>query len=382
MKRIAFITESVYPYFVGGQEKRIYEYAHALAADNRVKIVSMKQWEGECVMIKDDVEYVGICSRLAIYKKDGKRNVPASVWLGIKTFFWVLRSDEDILDIDIFPYFPLIFARLAVFFKRKKPIIIGYWAEYWGKTYWEKYYPHYWWLGVFLEKISYAACDQIIANSYFTKEKIMHAFVDGTKDVFVLPPTCIDTTMINSVPAQEKKYDIIYYGRIIAHKHVEHIVDAVAQLVSHGTPVRALIVGDGPDKVNIIQRIAEKKMEQYIDLIEFVKKYEDLIATVKSAKVMVQPSEREGFGITVAEANACGLPVFLLNYPDNASVEIVAHEYNGFVCNDVNDLYKKLDSVLKKGSHFALDNLSINATKVAQEYSMESMKKYIIAYYV
>ncbi|MFA5986241.1 MAG: glycosyltransferase family 4 protein [Parcubacteria group bacterium] len=382
MKKIAFITESVYPYFFGGQEKMIYDYATMLSQHNAVKVVTMKQWDGASTMIKDGVTYAGICPRLAIYKKNGKRNTLSSLWLGIKTFFWVLRSREDILLINVFPYFPLLFARLALFFKTKKPIIIGSWAEYWGKGYWQKYYPYHWWMGVFLERMSYGACDHILAISHFTKEKIAHAFPDGKKDIAILPPAYIDAEAINSVPAQEKKYDMIYYGRIIAHKRVEHIVHIVEQFVSQHISVRALIIGNGPDKERISDMIKTKKLEDHIDLEDFVEDYATLITRIKSSKVMIQPSEREGFGITVAEANTCGLPVFVIAYPDNASAELVKNGVNGYVCADEDDLYQKVRDVLcSADSQEQLTALSGGAVKEAEQYTLQVMQKKITTFF-
>ncbi len=382
MKKIAFITESVYPYFYGGQEKMIYDYATIVAQENVVKIITMTQWDGATTMIKDDITYVGICAKLPIYKKNNKRNSMVSLWFGITTFFWVLRCDEDILFINVFPYFPLIFARVAVFFKKKKPVIIGNWAEYWGKDYWKKYYPYYWWLGVFLEKLSYMAVDHILAISYFTQKKIVHAFGSTAKKITILPPTYIDAETINSVPLQEKKYDIIYYGRIIAHKHVEHIVEVVEKSLSLDTPLRALIIGDGPDRGRISDLITIKKLHENIDLIDFVDDYVALITHIKSAKVMIQPSEREGFGITVVEANACGLPVFVIAYPDNASAELVKNDINGFVCTDVHDLSDKVYDVLYgANAQVQLATLVRGALAESELYARGPMQKKISAFF-
>ena len=48
--------------------------------------------------------------------------------------------------------------------------------------------------------------------------------------------------------------------------------------------------------------------------------YDDLIGYMKSSKVFVLPSTREGFGMVVIEANACGIPVVTINHPMNAAV--------------------------------------------------------------
>jgi glycosyltransferase involved in cell wall biosynthesis len=383
MTKIALITESVYPYFVGGQEKTIYDYAEILAhAGDQVTIVTPQQWAGERIMAKNGVVYEGVCRHMPIYKRDGKRNSFASIWLGLKIFVWALRSDDDVLFITVFPYFPLLFARLACLFKRKKPVIVGLWAEYWGAPYWKKYSRYLFWCGMMLENMSFWACDEILAISQFTKKKLDGAFGVDKKKIMVLAPTYIDTDTINSVSEQEKKYDMIYYGRIIAHKRVEHIVHMTKKLVTKGHMPHVLIIGEGPDRTHIQNLIEENALTDHIEIIDFVEEYTDLIKLIKSSRIMVQPSEREGFGITVAESNACGLPVLVMDYPDNAAKELVADTINGYVCKTEDELSEKVSLLLyTEKSVDLMRQMSQHATLSAQEYSYGVMKEKVVRYF-
>ncbi|XLQ20400.1 MAG: glycosyltransferase family 4 protein [Candidatus Moraniibacteriota bacterium] len=383
MKKIAFITDKVYPYFIGGQEKRIFEYSKILKNLDQfeVSIVSMKWWQDSEKFVKN-INYISICSQSQIYKKNGKRNILSSMRFGIATFFYVLKSDDDILDIEIFPYFPVISARLASIFKRKKPIIVGYWAEYWGKEYWHEYYGFFWFIGVFLEKISYISCDKIIANSYFTQDKLQWAFGKDKEKIMTIFPISVDIDRINKVSNQYKKYDIIYYGRIIAHKHVEHIIDIVKRIKLDNHNIKALIIGEGPDDKIIKEKILSDKLSENIEFINFIDDYDVLISRIKSAKLMIQLSEREGFGITVIESNACGVPVLIIDYPDNAAKELINNDENGFVCKDVEDVYKKSNLLLFGESNEMLNEMSQNSVRIVQKYSYERMQKIIQKYYI
>jgi len=44
---------------------------------------------------------------------------------------------------------------------------------------------------------------------------------------------------------------------------------------------------------------------------------------MKSSKVFVLPSTREGFGIVVIEANTRGIPVIAINHKDNATRDLI-----------------------------------------------------------
>ena len=53
---------------------------------------------------------------------------------------------------------------------------------------------------------------------------------------------------------------------------------------------------------------------------------------MKSSKICVLPSTREGFGITALEALACGLPVVTIDHKANAICDLIT-ESNGFLCS-------------------------------------------------
>ena len=72
-------------------------------------------------------------------------------------------------------------------------------------------------------------------------------------------------------------------------------------------------------------------LENNIRFTGFLEDYGDVISYMKSSKVFVLPSTREGFGISALEANACGLPVITVDHIMNATRDLIKDGENGFL---------------------------------------------------
>jgi glycosyltransferase involved in cell wall biosynthesis len=70
-----------------------------------------------------------------------------------------------------------------------------------------------------------------------------------------------------------------------------------------------------------------------VDFRHDVREQKDVYALIKAARVFVFPSAREGFGIAVLEALACGVPVVTTSAPDNLAQHLAARSRHGTVCD-------------------------------------------------
>ena len=96
---------------------------------------------------------------------------------------------------------------------------------------------------------------------------------------------------------------------------------------------------------------------------------------MKSAKVFVNPSTREGFGITALEALACGIPVVTVNHPANAIRELLS-EKNGFTCSlSEKDLAGTLQIALQRHADMKNDCIA-SASSFDWEKITSDIEKY------
>jgi glycosyltransferase involved in cell wall biosynthesis len=122
-------------------------------------------------------------------------------------------------------------------------------------------------------------------------------------------------------PRREKSLTphIVYLGRIRRFKGIHYLIRAMNHVVEAVPGTRASIVGKGdPNYEMELKRLAEGLgLERDIDFYEFGFKdsLKEKIELLQKAWVLVFPSIREGFGLTIVEANACGTPAVATDVP-------------------------------------------------------------------
>jgi len=150
----------------------------------------------------------------------------------------------------------------------------------------------------------------------------------GKRGIKVVP-NGIDLREIEMISPSERRWDLVYAGRLLSHKNVDLLIDALALARDEIPDVRATIIGDGPEAERLKQQIRALALEDRVELAGFLE-YKEMIARMKASRIFVLPSTREGFGMAALEALACGIPVVTVNHPMNATADLVRGA--GFLC--------------------------------------------------
>lgn len=115
--------------------------------------------------------------------------------------------------------------------------------------------------------------------------------------------------------AVRKKYGIGQYfvvisvGRLVGYKRHADIIEALNKMQDSVF----ILVGDGEDK-KIIRELASRKKVKLLHFARVTDK--ELLGLYNASDVYVHTSVVEGFGLSVLEAMACGLPVIAYNTAD------------------------------------------------------------------
>jgi glycosyltransferase involved in cell wall biosynthesis len=113
-----------------------------------------------------------------------------------------------------------------------------------------------------------------------------------------------------------KEYDAIYLGRMhIQHKGLDKLLLAWKQIVRK-QPKATLVLAGGfeseRDKKLIFNLIDKLSLKNNVIVTGFIED-EEIVQLLNKAKVFISLSAYEGFGLTILEALACGLPVITTN---------------------------------------------------------------------
>ncbi len=167
----------------------------------------------------------------------------------------------------------------------------------------------------------------IFAVSQATKNDLLNSGL-GFKEnrIFVTPEAAsdlfkkIDDPSILEAARNKfnlKKPFILFVGTLKPHKNVPTLVLAVAQLRARLPDTELVIVGKkDPREERLSQEILSQPFVRYLGTV----RDEELVNLYNLAEVFVLPSRREGFGLPILEAMACGAPVAVSNCSSLAEV--------------------------------------------------------------
>ncbi len=138
---------------------------------------------------------------------------------------------------------------------------------------------------------------------------------------------------------------ILYAGRLKKYKNLSLVLDAVKKMADTGRKVRLAIAGAGDDEPNLRLHTQRLRITHAVEFLGYVDETVK-INLYRRAAVFVNPSLKEGWGITNIEAGACGTAVVANNAPGLR--DSVRHNETGLLYkeNDCDDLVLCLCAVL------------------------------------
>lgn len=230
--------------------------------------------------------------------------------------------------------------------------------------------------GKLIKYIATRLIDKFIAIS----DAVRNDFMKGTSmnggNIQVIP---------NGIPLQKFRRkeqssdssEIICVARLESEKKGQDIlIRALAKLKKDGIECSCKFVGEGQSRGYLERLVVESSLGNNI---KFLGNRSDVSELLANAGVFILPSRCEGFGITIIEAMAIGIPVIASNI--DGPKEIITHGENGLLFESENEheLAEKIKMMFNADN--LRDRLVNNAFLSVHEYSIKKMyNKYLAVY--
>jgi len=203
--------------------------------------------------------------------------------------------------------------------------------------------------------------DRVIAVS---RSVMKHAIADLgvplSKVAFI--PNGVDIQAFSPCKQEPSNTVVTYVGRLIENKGPQYLVEAGLDILKNHPEAHIYIIGDGPLKEKLLQKVASQKLGDRIHILGSVP---DILPILRMTTVFVRPSiTGEAISLAILEAMACGLPVVASNVEGN--IEIVENGVNGCLVPPANS------EALAEAIEFLLSNreaaraMGENARKTAE----------------
>lgn len=351
--KILFISHT-FPPIVGGVETHNYELSTWLGRQAEVKLIAnKKRW-----LIPFFLVYATIRTVLSSQKYD------------------VIVLGSCILC--------NIGWRLKLFGNKKPVVAVAHGLDLtWKNPIYQKL-----WIGIFAKKI-----DKFIAVGNETVRIAKEKGIPENKIVFI--PNGVDTEkhLISASKADvekiigqsiENKKILLTSGRLAKRKGVAWFISNVMPKLDES--FLYVIAGSGPDKENILNAIEKNSLQNRVVMLGYIPDKQRNIL-LNTADLFVQPNikiagDMEGFGISVIEAGACGLPVLAANI--EGLKDAIKDGQNGFLAESGNadTFVRKINELFSQGNpreifgekvrNFVVENYSWQ--HIAQKYLEEINK--------
>jgi glycosyltransferase involved in cell wall biosynthesis len=315
--RILLICEAVFPENKGGLERWMSWLGTEL--NRRGHEISYLNSSG-IDATRDGVAFIPAGHKKWHYVNDGKRSIRQSLKFAIDIRSKVRKLNPDVIYSVQAPIFSVL--SLGIWPGRKWLLIVE-WIEIWSLKYWKNYLGGFFGTVGFI--LQYLATKVGDIRVVFSRRCLLQLGESNTANL-QLSGLHMNSSA-KAFPEYKFRSDILFLGRFVAEKQPLLAIQSVEKFRSMGWTGTFHIVGTGPLVADIRDEIVSRKMGSYVEVLENATQSE-LDHCFEKSFVLMHPSKREGYGLAMIEAAERGIPTILIDYPENASVDLeISPEY-------------------------------------------------------
>ena len=283
----------------GGAEVHLHEVLKRLAADGHEVTYFVSNFTGG----EPEDRYDGI----RVVRKGRWYNANYVIPFHVRAFLRKHPCDLVIEDINKIPFFLPAFVRTKVLavvphlfgetvFRETNPLFAAY------VYLWERLIP-----------LVYRRC-RFVVISRSTKLDLMERGIREDRIEVVLCGLDHDTYRVIQGIERFDEPTLVHFGRVRKYKSIDIVIKAFALIREKLPSARLMVIGEGPERKGLVRMADAMRLGGAVDFLGAISTPE-LVGHLNRCHLFVNASPKEGWGLTVIEANACGVPVVASRRP-------------------------------------------------------------------
>jgi len=159
------------------------------------------------------------------------------------------------------------------------------------------------------------------------------------------------------------------FGRLKKYKSIDHLIRALPPVIREFPSIKVVIAGDGDDRPRLEQVARELGVAAAVEFTGYIPEQRK-VELLQQMWFKVATSAKEGWGLTVTEANACGTPVIASDVPGLR--DAVQDNETGLLYpyGDINRLSQSILFLLKDAQ--LRERLTKNAIRWAKTFTWDA----------
>jgi glycosyltransferase involved in cell wall biosynthesis len=368
LMRIAFVIDTVEPFYFGGYEKRAYELARRLARRHEVTILT----SGPRERVIEGMRYISIRPQVSTFDANGYRSTKEALW-----FAWavaracVAPQRFDVVDCNATPFVHIPSTWLLARRSGAKLVL----SVHEGLL--DELDPYFVERGARINRFSlgvlrygyrkvHSLPDCVLACSELTARKLSD---EG------IAPGGITHGGVGWLGERRHHYfgRVVCIARLVPPKRMSIAIRAFAIARARGDANHLAIVGDGPERPELERLIDELKLRDHVEIKTGMTEEKKRNLLAEDSDLCLSASLREGLSIATLECLGAGLPALISSRPDlntNGALDYMIDGVNGIVTDGgVESLAAAIGRISRDPSLFT--RLSQGALETARRYTWD-----------
>jgi glycosyltransferase involved in cell wall biosynthesis len=175
------------------------------------------------------------------------------------------------------------------------------------------------------------AISDFVAAEFYRNHKVKPAHVI---------PNAIDEKMFPRELSTHRDIDILGVGALIPLKQFDILIEVAGSLRKHFPHIKVKICGIGEERKRLMTQIRQQDLQNNIEMTGALK-HEEVLALMQRTRLLVHPSEYEGFSTVCLEAIYAGARVISFVQPMNHEIK------NWFIARSADEMAEKALQILR-----------------------------------